>query len=132
MSKKREFPKQGEVFKIKINSFDRQGHVISGEHFCIVVSPNPLNKIVQTVMVVFVTSRERPGWSWRVPFKLSQGNPDIISYAVTEQVMTFDRKNLKKSYGFVRPPDIKQILVNLNEMFQVGADPCVCPHIQQG
>ena len=119
MSQKREFPKLGEVFKIKINSFDREGHVISGEHFCIVVSPDPLNKIVQTAMVVFVTSRERPGWSWRVPFKLDKGNPEIISYAVTEQVMTFDRKVFKRSYGFVRPSDIKQILVNLSEMFQV-------------
>ncbi|MDX9804280.1 MAG: type II toxin-antitoxin system PemK/MazF family toxin [bacterium] len=106
------------MFKIKINSFDREGHVISGEHFCIVVSPDPLNKIVQTAMVVFITSRERPGWSWRVPFKLDQGNPDIISYAITEQVMTLDRKALKKSYGSVRSSDIKLILTNLVEMFQ--------------
>ncbi len=118
MSKKWDFPKQGEVFKIKIDSVGKQGHVISGQHFCIVVSPNPLNKIVQTVMVVFVTSRERPGWSWRVPFKLDQGNPDIISYAITEQVMTLDRKALKKSYGSVRSSDIKQILTNLVEMFR--------------
>jgi len=34
------------------------------------------------------------------------------------KVNLFDRKALKKSYGFVRPSDIKQILVNLNEMFQ--------------
>jgi len=118
MHQKGKPPKQGEVFKIKTNSFDGKGHVISGEHFCIVVSPDALNKIVQTVMVVFVTSRERPGWSWRVPFKLSQGDPDIISYAITEQVMTFDRKALRKSYGFVRTADIKQILVNLSEMFK--------------
>lgn len=34
------------------------------------------------------------------------------------KINLLDRKVFKKSYGFVRPSDIKQILVNLSEMFQ--------------
>ncbi|MGI6394004.1 MAG: type II toxin-antitoxin system PemK/MazF family toxin [bacterium] len=111
-------PKRGQVFKISMATADRDGHVITGDHYGIVVTPDKLNKAVQTAMVVLVTSRERPGWSWRVPFKLLQGNPNITSYAITEQIMTFDRKALNKPVGFVRAADLKIILQNIKEIFK--------------
>lgn len=111
-------PKRGQVFKIRMATSDRDGHVITGDHYGIVITPDLLNNAVQTAMVVLVTSRERPGWGWRVPFKLMQGNPDITSYAITEQIMTFDRKVLNNSVGFVRTVDLKKILQNIQEIFK--------------
>jgi len=118
MSKGIKAPKQGQVFKIKVNDIDENNHVISGEHFCIVITPDSLNNILNTASAVFVTSKERKGWGWRVPFKLTQGNPDITSYAITEQIMTFDRKVFSKPIGFIRSTDLQNILLNIQEIFK--------------
>lgn len=116
--KNTQVPKRGQVFKIRMATADSDGHVITGDHYGIVITPDKLNSAVQTAMVVLVTSRERPGWGWRVPFKLIQGNPDITSYAITEQIVTFDRKALNNPVGFVRVADLKTILQNIQEIFK--------------
>lgn len=118
MSKEIQPPKQGQVFKIRMSTADKENHVVTGDHYGIVVTPDALNKALQTAMVILVTSRERPAWTWRVPFKLIQGNPNVISYAITEQILTFDRKNLTQPVGFIRALDLKQILINLQEIFK--------------
>lgn len=118
MPKNTKTPKQGEIFRFKMSETDENGHVISGTHNGIVISPDWMNSRIQTVNVVMITSRERPGWDWRVPFQFIQGDPKITSYVMTEQILTLDRSFLKNPVGFIRSADLKKILTNIREIFK--------------
>lgn len=118
MPKQPKIPKQGEIFNIEMSETDENGHIISGTHYGIVISPDVMNAKLQTAMIVLVTSRYRAGWDWRVPFKIPKGNPNITSYAMTDQLMTVDRTVFCDSAGFVKASDLKVILGNIREIFK--------------
>jgi mRNA interferase MazF len=88
------------------------GSEIAKSRPCVVISPDEMNKHINTVLVAPLTSSVR-GWPSRVP-SLFEGTQGEIAL---DQIRAVDKRRLSKRLGQVDPHIQNAILTTLAHMF---------------
>lgn len=95
-----------------VNLDPTAGSEIKKTRPCLVVSPNEMNRHVQTAIVAPMTSKGRP-YPSRVPCRF-QGTTGQV---VLDQIRTVDRVRLVKKLGKISAKTATEVLALLQEMF---------------
>jgi len=79
---------------------------------CVVVSPNSMNRYINTVIIAPMTTRGHD-YPWRVPCRFQGRNGEIV----VDQLRAVDKSRLVKRLGQVNSPVPKAVLAALAELF---------------
>ena len=79
---------------------------------CVVVSPNEMNKYLQTIVIAPVTSSSKP-----YPTRVEIGQTKTKGWIVLDQVRTIDRQRIIKVLGQLSGKEIQQTKAVLKEIF---------------
>jgi mRNA interferase MazF len=102
--------KRFEVYLVNLDP--TVGSEIQKTRPCLVISPNEMNRHIQTVIVAPMTTKGR-SYPTRVECRF-QGKDGQI---VLDQIRTVDKTRLVKLLGRIRPAPQKAVLEVLGEMF---------------
>lgn len=97
---------------ILVNLDPTIGHEIKKTRPCLVISPDEMNRNLQTVIVAPVTSALN-----NFPTRLALKTSKIKGQVALDQIRTIDRKRIIKPYGSVSDEEISKIRKILMEMF---------------
>lgn len=89
-----------------------QGSELKKIRPCVIVSPDELNDLLNTVIIVPLTSTIKP-WPFRVTVRVL----DRRSSAACDQLRTVDKSRLKASLGDLNAADGEKVLAMLNTIF---------------
>jgi mRNA interferase MazF len=103
-------PRRDEVWLVSLDP--THGAEIQKTRPCLVVSPDEMNRYLQTVIVVPMTTTMRP-YPTRVPLRF-QGKS---GQAALDQLRAVDRQRLVRKLGTVSPSSAEQASAVLLEMF---------------
>ena len=84
---------------------------------CVVVSPDEMNDVLKTVIVVPVTSKMRELPTRVLIQATPQSGLDVDSYAVLDQVKTIDKLRVMRSRGRVSEVELEEVCETLQQMF---------------
>ncbi len=101
---------RGEVYLVNLDP--TMGREIKKTRPCVVISPNEMNRFIQTVIVAPMTTKGRP-YPSRIPCRF-QGKDGQI---VLDQIRTIDKARLVKSLGKLGRGTLENVLDVLQEMF---------------
>lgn len=101
---------QYEVFIINLDP--TIGREIQKTRPCVVISPDEMNRHLQTVVIVPVTSQSKP-YPTRVKVMLDGKE----NWAAIDQIRTIDMSRLIKSVGFLGKNEIVSIKTVIKEAF---------------
>lgn len=79
---------------------------------CVIVSPDEMNRYLDTVVVAPVTSRSRP-----YPTRVKVILEDQENWVVIDQIRTIDRSRLIKTIGHLTPKEISLIKRVIKEAY---------------
>ena len=103
-------PQRGEVYLIALSA--TRGREIRKTRPCAVVSPDELNKHLQTVLVAPMTTGGHP-----YPFRIACRFQRRDGYVVLDQLRTVDTRRLVRRLGKLSAPTLRTVLTTLQEMF---------------
>jgi len=99
-----------EVYLVRLDP--TQGHEIRKTHPALIISPDEMNRHIETVIVAPMTTKGRP-YPTRVPVKF-QGKSGQV---VLDQLRTVDKSRLVKRLGRLNQTTTTRVLALLAEMF---------------
>jgi mRNA interferase MazF len=100
-------------FEVHLVSLDpTQGYEIQKTRPCLIVSPDEMNRHIQTVIVAPMTTRGRD-----YPTRVSCTFQGKSGQIVLDQIRTVDRSRLVKKLGSISKPAQQKVLTVLSEMF---------------
>ena len=102
--------KRGEIHLVDLNP--TRGREIKKVRPCVVVSPDELNRHMQTHIVAPLTSGSRD-YPFRVPCRFK----GKVGHVVLDQLRTVDRDRLVRQLGRISPRTLERVLSVLQEMF---------------
>ncbi len=79
---------------------------------CLIISPNEMNKHLQTIVIAPLTSSSKP-YPTRVEIKQNKTR----GWVVLDQVRTIDKQRVIKTFGVLNDKEIKQIKAVIQETF---------------
>lgn len=94
-----------------INLDPTLGHEIQKTRPCLVISPNEMNRHLQTVMIAPMTTQSHD-YPTRVPLTFAHKR----GWIVLDQIRTVDRRRLVKDLGKVESRTVSKVKAVLNEM----------------
>jgi mRNA interferase MazF len=89
-----------------------EGREIRKTRPCLVISPDEMNRHIDTVIVAPMTTKHRP-YPSRVPVKFRRKTGQIV----LDQIRTVDKARLVKRIGTLDSPTGDRVLAILAEMF---------------
>ena len=107
---KESYPKRFEVHIV--NPKPTIGAEVDKIRPCVIVSPNDLNKNLQTVIIAPMTTKHRP-WAFRIGV-VHDGKKGQI---MLDQIRAVSKKRLKKHQGNINSTVASKVLSLLKEMF---------------
>ena len=100
-------------FEVHLVSLDpTQGYEIQKTRPCLIVSPDEMNRHIQTVIIAPMTTRGRD-----YPTRVSCTFQGKSGQIVLDQIRTVDRSRLVKRLGSISKPAQQKVLNVLSEMF---------------
>lgn len=102
--------KRGEVYLINLDP--TIGSEIQKVRPCLIVSPNEMNKYIQTIIIAPMTTTIR-NYKSRITIEFNNKQGQVM----LEQIRTIDKQRLIKKLGDLSKKEIKQVLSLLKEMF---------------
>jgi mRNA interferase MazF len=102
--------KRFEVYLVKLDP--TVGSEIHKTRPCLVISPDEINRFINTIIVAPMTTKGRP-YPTRVPLKFKSKR----GHVVLDQIRTVDKTRLVKKLGQVDSQTQRAVLSLLNEMF---------------
>jgi mRNA interferase MazF len=102
--------KRFEVYLVKLDP--TVGSEIHKTRPCLVISPDEINRFINTIIVAPMTTKGRP-YPTRVPLKFKSKR----GHVVLDQIRTVDKARLVKKLGQVDGQTQRAVLSLLNEMF---------------
>lgn len=87
------------------------GYEIQKTRPCLIISPDEMNRHLQTVMIAPMTTKSR-----NYPSRVSLTFTDKKAWIVLDQICTVDRRRLVKELGKITARQIHQVKVVLREM----------------
>ncbi len=79
---------------------------------CVIISPNEMNKYLQTIVVAPMTSSSK-----NYPTRIEVKHNKTIGWIVLDQVRTIDRKRIVKFLSTLTDKEIQQVKSVLKEIF---------------
>lgn len=80
---------------------------------CLVVSPNSMNRHLDTVTIMPLTSGSKPA-----PFRVPTTFDGMKGFLLGEQLRTADRHRFRRKLGILDPATVQSALSVLREMFE--------------
>jgi mRNA interferase MazF len=100
-------------FEIYLVSLDpARGHEMQKTRPCVIVSPDSVNRHVQTVVIVPLSSHVR-----KYPFRVASNFGGKSGQVAIEQIRCVDRSRLQKRVGVLDANVAALVLENLTRMF---------------
>ena len=103
-------PKRGDVVLVTLDP--TRGSEMRKTRPCVVVSPDELNRHLQTVIVAPMTTGGR-AYPWRVACRFQQRD----GFIALDQLRTVDRERLSRKLGRLAPAAFSATLALLQELF---------------
>lgn len=102
---------------ILVNLDPTVGHEVKKTRPCVILSPNEMNNVLQTIIVAPITSTDR-SIPTRVLIKSTpQSGLANDSYAMLDQIKTIDKSRVIKQFGTVSEPEKQEITDRLQDLF---------------
>lgn len=79
---------------------------------CVIISPNEMNKYLQTIVVAPMTSKSKP-----YPTRIEIKHQNIKGWIVLDQIRTIDRNRIIKVTGILLNKQIDQVKLIIKEIF---------------
>jgi mRNA interferase MazF len=100
---------QYEVFLINLDP--TVGHEIKKTRPCLIISPDEMNQLIQTIIIAPMTTKSQP-YPSRVPVVFEKKN----GWVVLDQIRTVDKRRLIKRIGKISKKEIEVVKNVLQEM----------------
>jgi mRNA interferase MazF len=97
---------------VLVNLDPTQGSEIKKTRQCLIISPNEMNKYLQTIVVAPMTTSSKP-YPTRVEVKHNKTN----GWVVIDQIRTVDRARILKTFDFLTENEISRIKAVIQETF---------------
>lgn len=107
--------KQGEIVVVGLDP--TVGAEMNKTRPCLIVSPNEMNDVLKTVIVVPVTSKMRELPTRILIQATPQSGLEVDSYAVLDQIKTIDKLRVMRSRGRVSEVELEEVCETLQQMF---------------
>ncbi len=102
--------KNGEIWKVKL--YPARGSEQDGVRPCLIISPDSMNKALQTVVVLPMTRSEKD-WPSRVPIKLNQET----GQACIEHIRSVSKERLIEKIGSANEMEMAKTYKHIHAMF---------------
>ncbi|PKP21831.1 MAG: growth inhibitor PemK [Bacteroidetes bacterium HGW-Bacteroidetes-21] len=79
---------------------------------CIIISPNEMNKYLQTIVVAPMTTMSK-----KYPTRIEIKHDNKIGWAVIDQIRTIDKQRIVKVLGRLSNPEIKEVKSVIKETY---------------
>lgn len=99
-----------EVYLVRLNP--TEGREIRKTRPCLIISPDEMNRYIETVIIAPMTTRGRQ-YPTRIPVRFQRKNGQIV----LDQIRTVDKTRLVKRLGEIDEATAQKVLAVLNEMF---------------
>jgi mRNA interferase MazF len=99
-----------EVYLVRLDP--TEGREIRKTRPCLVISPDEMNRHIDTVIVAPMTTKGRP-YPTRVPIRFQRKTGQIV----LDQLRTVDKVRLVKRLGTIAPNTADHVLILLAELF---------------
>jgi mRNA interferase MazF len=78
----------------------------------VIVSPNEMNKYLQTIVVAPMTTKSK-----KYPTRTEVKHDNKIGWIVIDQIRTIDRRRIVKKMGMLSQPEIKEVKSVIRETY---------------
>ena len=79
---------------------------------CVVISPNEMNKYLQTIVIAPMTTSSK-----NYPTRVEIKHENKIGWIVLDQIRTIDKQRIIKDLGKLSKPEIKEVKAILKETY---------------
>jgi len=79
---------------------------------CVIISPNEMNKFLETIVVVPMITTSR-----KYPTRIEVKHDNKIGWIVIDQIRTIDKQRIIKVLGKLSRPEIKELKSVIKETF---------------
>jgi mRNA interferase MazF len=97
---------------VLVNLYPTQGSEIKKTRPCLIISPNEMNKYLQTIVVAPITTSSKP-----YPTRVEVKHNKTKGWVVIEQIRTVDRTRILKTFDFLTENEISRIKAVIQETF---------------
>ena len=97
---------------VLVNLDPTQGSEIKKTRPCLIISPNEMNKYLQTIVVAPMTTSSRP-----YPTRVEVKHNKTKGWVVLDQIRTVDRKRIIKKLGNLTTPEIEAVKAVIMETY---------------
>jgi mRNA interferase MazF len=89
-----------------------EGHEIQKTRPCVVISPDDMNRYIETVIIAPMTTKGRP-YPTRIPVRFQRKAGQVV----LDQIRTVDKTRLTRRLGRIDNATAQQVLAVLAELF---------------
>ncbi|MBU2554008.1 MAG: type II toxin-antitoxin system PemK/MazF family toxin [Bacteroidetes bacterium] len=79
---------------------------------CVIISPNEMNKYLQTIVVAPMTTTSR-----KYPTRIEVKHDRKIGWIVIDQIKTIDKQRIVRILGRLSKPEVKEVKSVMKETF---------------
>ena len=97
---------------VLVNLDPTQGSEIKKTRPCVIISPNEMNKYLQTIVVAPMTTSSRP-----YPTRVEVKHNKIKGWVVLDQIRSVDRTRIVKTYDSLTEKEVSKIKAVLKETY---------------
>jgi len=97
---------------ILVNLDPTTGSEIKKTRPCVVISPNEMNRYLQTVVIAPITTSSK-----NYPTRVEIKHENKIGWVVLDQIRTIDKQRIIKDLGKLSKPKIKEVKAILKETY---------------
>ena len=102
---------------VLVNLDPTVGHEVKKTRPCVIISPDVMNNVLQTIIIAPITSTER-----KIPTRVlikstAQSGLTNDSYAMLDQIKTIDKARVIKQLGTVSESEKHEITDRLQDLF---------------
>ena len=97
---------------ILVNLDPTIGSEIKKTRPCVVISPNEMNKFLNTVVIAPMTTNSK-----NYPTRIELKHDNKIGWIVLDQIRTIDKQRIIKELGRLTKPEIKEVKSVLKETY---------------
>jgi mRNA interferase MazF len=97
---------------VLVNLDPNQGSEIKKTRPCLIISPNEMNKYLQTIVVAPMTTSSKP-----YPTRVEVKHNKTKGWVVIDQIRTVDRTRILKTFDFLTENEISRIKALIQETF---------------
>jgi mRNA interferase MazF len=101
---------QYQIFLVNLDP--TTGSEIKKTRPCVIISPNEMNKYLQTVVIAPMTTSSK-----NYPTRVEIKQDNKIGWIVIDQVRTIDKQRIIKPLGRLSKPEIKEVKSIIKETF---------------